>query len=57
LSVGADNFYFLLSSVQFSQVVGKWPENQILIPDWTYFCCPGATLEVNVFGLFLGAVG
>jgi len=31
---------------QFSQVVGEWPENQILIPDWTYFHCPGATLPM-----------
>jgi len=22
----------------------EWPQNQILIPDWTYFHCPGATL-------------
>jgi len=29
---------------QFSQVVGEWLENQILIPDWTYFHCPGTTL-------------
>jgi len=33
----------LLSLVNF-QVVGEWPENQILIPDWTCFHCPGATL-------------
>jgi len=26
-------------------LTGEWPENQILIPDWTYFHCPGATLE------------
>jgi len=50
LSVGADTiiqtiFIFLLSlPCQFSQDIGKWPENQILIPDLTYFCCPGATL-------------
>jgi len=29
---------------QFSQEIGEWPENQILIPDWTYFHCPGTTL-------------
>jgi len=29
---------------QFSQDIGEWPQNQILIPDWTYFHCPGATL-------------
>jgi len=27
-------------SRQFAQVIGEWPENQILIPDWTYFHCP-----------------
>jgi len=32
---------------QFSQVVGEWLENQILIPDWTYFYCPGTTLGKN----------
>jgi len=41
-------FLFFVVPRQFSQVVGEWPENQILIPDWTYFHCPGATL----FGLF-----
>jgi len=29
---------------QFSQDIGEWRENQFLIPDWTYFHCPGATL-------------
>jgi hypothetical protein len=24
--------------------ISEWPENQILIPDWTYFHCSGATL-------------
>jgi len=33
-----------LSLCQFSQDIGEWLENQILIPDWTYFHCPGATL-------------
>jgi len=28
---------------QFSQDIANWSENQILIPDWTYFHCPGAT--------------
>jgi len=28
---------FLFFVVSF---VGEWPENQILIPDWTYFHCP-----------------
>jgi len=32
---------------QFSQVVGEWLENQILIPDWTYFYCPGTTLRLG----------
>jgi len=27
----------------FSQVDGEWLENQILIPDWIYFYCPGLT--------------
>jgi len=37
---------FLLFVVprQFSQDIGEWPENQILISDWTYFHCPGASL-------------
>jgi len=34
-----------LSLGQFSQDTGEWPEKQILIPDWTYFHCPGATLR------------
>jgi len=39
LSVGADDFYFLLSLINFYE----WRENQILIPDWTYFDCPATT--------------
>jgi len=39
-------FSFFVVLRQFSQVVGEWPENQILIPDWTYFYCSGATLIV-----------
>jgi len=27
-----------------SQDIGEWPQNQILIPNWTYFHCPGTTL-------------
>jgi len=27
--------------------IGEWRENQILIPDWTYFHCPGATLVMK----------
>jgi len=34
---------FFVVPHQFSQAIGEWPENQILIPDWTYFHCPGAT--------------
>jgi len=26
----------------------EWPENQILIPDWTYFHCPDAALRQGV---------
>jgi len=37
-------FLFFVVPRQFSQVVGEWPENQILIPEWTYFHCPGTTL-------------
>jgi len=32
---------------QFSKDIGEWLENQILIPDWTYFHCPGATLVLH----------
>jgi len=37
-------FLFFVVPRQFSPDIGEWPENQILIPDWTYFHCPGATL-------------
>jgi len=37
-------FLFFVVPRQFSQDIGEWPENQILIPDWTYFHCSGATL-------------
>jgi len=37
-------FLFFVVLRPFSQVVGEWLENQILIPDWTYFFCPGTTL-------------
>jgi len=40
-------FLFFVVPRQFSQGIGEWPENQILIPDWTYFHCPGATLLNN----------
>jgi len=37
-------FLFFVVPRQFSQDIGEWQENQILIPDWTYFHCPGAIL-------------
>jgi len=37
-------FLFFVVPRQFSQGIGEWPENQILIPDWTHFHCPGASL-------------
>jgi len=37
-------FLFFVVPRQFSPDIGEWPENQILISDWTYFHCPGATL-------------
>jgi len=44
-------FLFFVVPRQFSQgkklarqETRKWLENQILIPDWTYFHCPSATL-------------
>jgi len=43
LWVEADDFYFLFSLVNFHKSL----ENQILIPDWTYFHCPGAALVFN----------
>jgi len=46
-------FLFSVVPHQFSQDIGEWPENQILIPDWTYFHCPGATLEIYL-KLFFG---
>jgi len=42
LIVGADDFYFLLPLANFQQANGEWAENQILIPNWTYFYCPDA---------------
>jgi len=39
-------FYFILFFVVPGQFSQEWPENQILIPDWTYFHCPGTTLPV-----------
>jgi len=40
-------FLFFVGPRQFSKVVGEWPENQILIPDWIYFHCPGTTLLIK----------
>jgi len=37
-------FLFFVVPLQFSQDICEWPENQILISDWTYFHCPAATL-------------
>jgi len=55
LLVGEDNFFFFLVPHPFSQDIGEWPQNQIiLIPDWTYFHCPGATLMLSWYkSLFL----
>jgi len=47
LSVGANDFYFLLSLRQFSPDADKWPESQILIPDWTSFHCPNAPYSIS----------
>jgi len=48
LLVGADDFLFFVVPHQFSQDIGDWPENQILIPDWAYFYCPGASLPISI---------
>jgi len=42
--VAPGQFIFFVVARQFSQDIGEWPQNQILIPDWTDFHCPGATL-------------
>jgi len=42
---------------QFSQDTGEWLENEILIPDWTYFHCPDATLHSNNQFTFIGLCG
>jgi len=34
---------FFVAPHHFSLDIGEWPKNQILIPDWTNFHCPGAT--------------
>jgi len=38
-------FLFFVVPRKFSLDAGEWPENQILIPEWTNFHCPGATLS------------
>jgi len=43
------------SGVSPAQDIGMWPENQIFIPDWTYFHCPGTTLFMNT-ATFISAV-
>jgi len=47
-------FLFFVVLRSFSKVVGEWLENQILIPDWTYFYCPGATLVPRQFSQVVG---
>jgi len=42
-------FLFFVVPRQFSQDIGEWLENQILIPDWTNFHCPGATLVMGTY--------
>jgi len=49
-------FLFFIVPRQFSQVVGEWSENQILIPDWTYFHCPGVTLP-SLSIIFISRLG
>jgi len=44
-------FLFFVVPRQFSEVIGEWPENQILIPDWTYFHCPTGFLPINFLPL------
>jgi len=48
LIVGWCGRFLFIVPRQFSPDVGEWPENQILIPDWTYFHCPdGRTPPTN----------
>jgi len=44
LIVSWQKIFIFCCPPQFSQDIGKWPQNQILILDWTYFHCPGTTL-------------
>jgi len=39
--------FIFFVTCQFSQDIGEWPQNQILIPDWTYFHCPESLGEGN----------
>jgi len=45
---------FAYATQRFLQDIAEWPENQILIPDWTYFHCPGATLVPHQFSQDIG---
>jgi len=50
LSAPTDNQIYPVPANHFSPslstiLIGEWPENHILIPDWTYFHCPGTTLN------------
>jgi len=48
-------FLFFVVPRQFSQVVGEWRENQILIPDWTNFHCPTCVWDFAKISLEKGA--
>jgi len=41
-------FIFFVIPRQFSQHIDEWLENQILIPDWTYFHCPTTTQTTQI---------
>jgi len=49
LLVGEDNFYFLLSLVNFHKILASGQKIKFLIPHLTYFHCPDATLAGNGF--------
>jgi len=36
--------FFIPPIKNFGTILASGKKNQILIPDWTYFHCPGATL-------------
>jgi len=48
--LGQTIFIFCCPSSIFTDI-GEWLENQILIPDWPHFHCPGATLVPHLFQL------